>query len=177
MRVFLVSYATPRFENVQRELVASAVEWNIRNILSYDESYLHGTEFYAANKELLDELCGAGFWAWKPFLILEALSHIDEGDILFYCDAGSAFVASPDALIELCRKDSQGLILFDARPLTNRQFTKRDCFVRLGCDEAKHWNATKVIATVLVIRKTEFALNLVTEWQCFCEDRRAVTHE
>src|SRR4051794_37575274 len=127
MRVFLVSYATPRFEKTRRELIASAVEHKILNILSYDQSFLHGTTFYEANKGLLDEACGAGFWAWKPYFISEALKQVELDDIVFYCDAGSAFVDSPDQLIELCRNDASGLILFDARPLSNRQFTKRDC--------------------------------------------------
>lgn len=174
MRTFLVSYATPRFEAVRSDLIRSAVENNIVNILSYDEEYLHQTDFYLQNKDLLDEICGAGYWAWKPYFILEALKLLRDNDILFYCDAGSAFISSPKPLIYLCATNSTGVVLFDARPLTNRQFTKRECFVRMGCDEPEHWNAHKVIATVLLLRRTEFALQLANEWLRFAQDRAII---
>ena len=33
-------------------------------------------------------LQGAGFWVWKPFIILKELEHLEEGDYLLYTDAG-----------------------------------------------------------------------------------------
>ena len=91
-KVFLVSYATDRFESVRRDLNSSAIEMGISNILSYSPDDLHGSTFYQLNREILDAECGAGYWAWKPYFILEALEHLKEGDVLFYCDAGSKFV-------------------------------------------------------------------------------------
>lgn len=175
MRTFLVSYATPRFEDVRRELVDSAIKWNVRGIISYDLAWLQQTEFYTENQELLDEICGAGFWAWKPYVILEALKQLEEDDVLFYCDAGTAFIDAPQPLIDICRNSDTGIVLFDARPLVNRQFTKRDCFVRLGCDAPQHWDARKVIATIIVMRRTDFVMQLLREWKHFCQDRRAVS--
>lgn len=34
-------------------------------------------------------LQGAGFWVWKPFIILKELEHLEEGDYLLYTDAGA----------------------------------------------------------------------------------------
>ena len=31
---------------------------------------------------------GGGYWLWKPYIILETLSRIEENDILVYVDAG-----------------------------------------------------------------------------------------
>ena len=177
MRTFLVSYATPNFAEIRRELNHSAVQFGIENIFSYVETDLRGTSFYQENRRILDGVCGAGYWAWKPFFVLEALQHLAEGDVLFYCDAGSAFIAPPDPLIEICRTNASGLVLFDARPLKNRQFTKRDCFIRMGCDAPKHWDAVKVIATVVIVRKSESTMRFLGEWLSHCKDPAAVTHE
>jgi hypothetical protein len=176
-RLYLTSYATERFRCVQQDLNASAIKFGIPNILSYNESDLHASEFYLQNKTLLDEVCGAGYWAWKPYFILRAMEHLLEGDILFYCDAGSMFINSPAPLIDICMGHPQGMILFDARPLTNRQFTKRDCFVRMNCDEEKYWNANKVIATILVLRKCPYALGVIREWLTYCCDRAMITDD
>ncbi len=176
-RIYLTSYATDRFESVQRDLNASAIQWGVPNILTYRESDLKTSDYYQRNRSILDEVCGAGYWAWKPYFILQALEHLSENDILFYCDAGSMFIDSPEPLIRLCADHPQGVILFDAQPLTNRQFTKRDCFIRMGCDEPLYWDAKKVIATLLVIRKKDSTLALLEEWLAFCQDRAAITDD
>jgi hypothetical protein len=176
-RVYLASYATERFEAVRNELNGSAKQFGISDILSYSKSDLDTSDYYQRNKSILDEVCGAGYWAWKPYFILESLEQLTEGDVLFYCDAGSIFEDSPEPLIRLASQQPQGLILFDARPLKNRQFTKRDCFVRTGCDKREFWDANKVIATILVIRKCSFALTFLNEWLHSCQDRAAITDD
>jgi len=176
-RVILTNYATERFEAVRKELNDSAIKFGITDILSYTESDLHASDYYLQNKSILDEICGAGYWAWKPYFILKALEQLKEGDILFYCDAGSMFVESPAPLIQLATTHPQGLVLFDARPLKNRQFTKRDCFLRTGCDKKEFWDANKVIATILVVRKCSSALTFLNEWLHHCQDRVAITDD
>jgi hypothetical protein len=176
-RTFLVSYATDRFERVRQELNESASRFGISHLLSYCEKDLRSSSYYEQNRSILAEVCGAGYWAWKPYFILQAMGHLGEGDILFYCDAGSQFIDSPGPLIDLCSSTAHGMVLFDARPLTNRQFTKRDCFVRMGCDSPMYWNANKVIATILVARKCPAAIQFVQEWLTHCCDRAAITDD
>lgn len=176
-RVVLVSYATRRFLDVRQELEASASRFGIGEVRSYTEEDLVGTEFHNQNLSILSERCGAGYWAWKPYFIHRTLAELDDGDVLLYCDAGSLLTASPQPLLDLARRQPQGLVLFDARPLTNRQFTKRDCFVRMGCDSAEYWNANKLIATLLLVRKCEFAVSFVGEWLHHAQDRAALTDD
>src|SRR5215213_3713498 len=112
MAVYLTSYATARFESVRQELNDSAQRYGIKP-LSYSEQYLNCSAYYQQNRGILDERCGAGYWAWKPYFVLQALERIEENDILFYCDAGSKFISSPAPLVQLCRTNSPGLMLFD----------------------------------------------------------------
>jgi hypothetical protein len=135
----------------------------ISNILSYSTDDLHGSTFYQLNRSILDAECGAGYWSWKPYFILEALEHLKEGDVLFYCDAGTKFVLPPLPLIELCCQSPTGVIVFDARPLTNRQFTKRDCFIRMDYDALQYWDTHEVIASMIVITKCDFRHKLMRD--------------
>lgn len=176
-KTYLTSYATERFYPVQSDLNRSAIDHGISNILSFHEADLKESAYYESNRSILDEVCGAGYWAWKPHFVLKALEHLQEGDVLFYCDAGSMFVDSPEPLVKLCASHPQGIVLFDAQPLTNRQFTKRDCFVRLGCDLPEYWDAKKVIATIFVIRKTAASVTFIQEWLRHCQDRAAITDD
>jgi hypothetical protein len=173
----LVSFASNIFEAVRQELNASATKFGISSVFAYTGSDLYCSDFYRRNRSILDETCGAGYWAWKPYFILQAMEHLCEGDILFYCDAGSLFIDSPSPLIDICNSTENGIVLFDARPLTNRQFTKRDCFVRLNCDTPEYWNAYEVIATILILRKSPTSLGFLKEWLTHCCDRAAITDD
>ena len=177
MKIALTSYATGKFLPYQKELNESATRWGIAEIFSYGRGELEDSEFYRENKSILDEPCGAGLWAWKPFFILKALEHLGEGDLLLYCDSGSRIVQDPSPLFKIGTEQPAGLVLFDARPLTNRQFTKRECFVEMGCDREEYWDATKVIATALLVRKCSSSLKMIEEWQGFCRARAAIANE
>ena len=177
MKLVLASYATPNFENARAELNSSAASFGIRETLSYSEADLFQTDYFRANRHILDRVCGAGYWAWKPYFISEALRSLDDGDVLLYADAGSKILSSPEPLVRLCLGRADGLLLFDCRPLRNSQFTKRDCFVRLGCDRPTIWNANKVIATLLFVRKGDSAAAFVAEWLRHSTDSAVITDD
>jgi hypothetical protein len=176
-KVYLTSYATESFAVVRQELNTSARSFGITEHLSYSGKDLHTSEYYSRNKSILDETCGAGYWAWKPYFILEALKSLSDGDVLFYADAGSLFVQPTDPLVEICTSQRHGLVLFDARPVTNAQFVKRDCFVRMGCDSPQIWLSPMVMATVLVIRKCDASIALLQEWLSYCTDPAIITDD
>ncbi len=44
--------------------------------------------FRVENEAILTQARGAGYWLWKPFIILETLSKLPPGAALVYSDAG-----------------------------------------------------------------------------------------
>ena len=45
--------------------------------------------FVERNKNILNKKRGAGYWLWKPYVILKALlENADWGDLIIYIDAG-----------------------------------------------------------------------------------------
>jgi hypothetical protein len=132
------------------------------------------TDFYKENKELLDRKRWIGWGSWKPYVILEALKKIKEGEILIYSDAGISFKASLKEIIERCNK--KGIVLFESTPI-NRQWTKRDTFVLMGCDEKKYHDAKQLAANISLWKKTPASQKIVSEWLEFCKDTRIITSD
>lgn len=170
MNVSVVSFATPEFESLQEEMDFSAKEYGINSFFSFKKRDLLKTSFYERNIQFFNQERGFGFWLWKPYFILEALNKINYGDILFYLDSGCLFINGPEPLITIAKENEHGIIAFDAKPLTNAQFTKRDTFINLNCDAEDFWEAYHAIATVIVFKKTDFAVSFVKEWLRCCEN-------
>lgn len=162
MKKCLVSYATPEFEKKQNELVLSARKFGINETFSYTTEWLKTTDFYLNNKEILDQPRGAGYWVWKPYIILEAMKQLDFGDLLIYCDSGAEIVSDITPLIDLCTQQ-EGILLFNAIN-KNKLYTKKDCFVFMGCDSYKYWNHPQFMAGYQVYIKNERSIGFLNEY-------------
>lgn len=93
--IYLVSYAHGNevfFQN-QNALAQSALNRGIDFTFNYRKSHID-KDFYEKNKAILDEKAGAGYWLWKPYVILKALEETPEGSIIVYADSGSIFTGS-----------------------------------------------------------------------------------
>jgi hypothetical protein len=166
--VHLVSFATKGFWSYQDELVQSAQQFGIEKSFTYRESDLIGSPFYQAYKHIFNQKRGFGFWLWKPYFILEALKSVPDGDIIVYVDAAALFIESPDPLIQICKNNKAGMVVFDLWPLTNGEWTKRKTFEVMECDNPTYWNASQVVGGLLVLRKSAKVISFIEEWLSFC---------
>ena len=93
--VYLVSYADGNevfFQN-QNALAQSAINRGIDFILNYRRSHID-EEFYKKHQAILDEKYGAGYWVWKPYVILKTMENAPEGSIIVYMDSGAILTGS-----------------------------------------------------------------------------------
>jgi len=82
-KVWLVSYAEGDvYKANQNWQTFSAINKCIDFYLPYRFKDLDA-EFVTKNKELLSKTRGAGYWVWKPYVILKTLKMIPEGDIVY----------------------------------------------------------------------------------------------
>jgi hypothetical protein len=174
-KVYFTTFSTPDFKVYQNELIESARKFGIRNFFTHNSKQLRKTSFYKSHHEIFSHDRGFGYWIWKPYYILEALNRVNEGDIIFYADSGCLLIENPNVLIEICKKNESGIVAFDAWPLTNQQWCKRDAFVIMNCDSEEFWFAKHVIATTMLIRKSSFTVSFVTEWLKYCCNIHALT--
>ncbi len=178
MKVYLVSFADINYLKAQKRLNKSATKFGIDQKLSFSFCDLLHTKFYQNNREILDLKRGAGYWLWKPYIILEAMRQANDGDIIFYCDSGVEIIGDILPLVDIC-KENEGLMLFQVPfftgKMTNTNWTKRDCFVLMNADTPEFHKAKQVSGTFQLYIKNQKNIQFVTEWLALCKDPRLIT--
>ena len=169
MKKHLVTYATPGYYPLQEMLEKSALKHGIDNVFSYRRPDIERTEFYKENRKILDKMRYAGYALWKPYIILDALNRSSEGDIVLYCDSDMIITGDLTPLMDICVRNS-GIMLFGGDTENNRQATKRDAFVLMGCDSEKYWNAYHPWAGFSIWMKNDRNLRFVEEWLYYCKN-------
>lgn len=128
----------------------------------FDASYLDPRYYAMFAPEVFGCQKGFGLWSWKPYLINNQLSQLQEGDILVYVDAGVEINPRGQArfnvyLDHLARHD---VLLFSLAE-QNRNWTKSSVAMKL---DRKHYFRNQVMATVMMLKKCKASEDLVSEW-------------
>ena len=176
--VYLISYAdgSEVFFKNQNALAASALNKGFDFILNYRRSHLD-PKFVKQNFAILNQKKGAGFWLWKPWIILRTLETVPEDAIVVYMDSGVLFRNSVTPLIELAT--DQEIILFEydieeywGKPIN---VTKREIFIALDCDNEICHQGKHVWAGAAVFRNTVRSRAFVKEWLDHCMNEKLLT--
>jgi hypothetical protein len=173
----------------QRRLACSAYRNGFDRVDSWTPERLRETDFYARHRAILDRPRGAGYWAWKPYLIFRTLCEAPAGSVVVYWDVGRSRKGDArrghrlrrpiDPLLNWCDEQSQGMLpgIYIPKHGPNRRWTKRDCFVLMDWDTPEYWEHPQIQAAFSVWRKSEQALDFVREWMVYCTDRRIITDD
>lgn len=108
---------------------------------------------------------GYGWWGWKPLVILKVLQHVNDGDMVVYCDAAIG-IESPLQQVVKNARDVQLFGLSGEYP--NRAWTRKRVFELMDCNATEYWDAQQVNAAIQVYRKTEAAMRFVREYAEWC---------
>jgi len=173
MKVVLTNLSNKLYEASRFQLNDSARKHGITETNSYDFENLKPTSFYKNNRHILDQPRGIGYWCWKPYIILETLKSLSDGDIVIYSDCGIEVIENLEPLINIC-KEKRPVLLFANGNFKNAAWTKRDCFVLMNCDTKKYLQGLQVDAAFALFRKSDIAIQFLEEWQKYCLDERVV---
>ena len=174
MTLHLVSYANEKFKEKQEYLHRIYKDTFVHH--PYNNNWLESTEFYLENKKILDDDTGAGWWIWKPYVILETMKNAQDGDLIVYCDCGDMFSPGLNSHIQ-SNIGEDDLCLLLVGNSTNKQFTKRDCFILMNCDEEDYWNSSQLEAGFMVWKVSDRSKEVVSEWLNYCKDFRIVNND
>jgi hypothetical protein len=183
MKKILINYAHNGFFDSQALNARSAVETGgFTDSIQYRFNNLD-LEFKQKNHHILSQRRGAGYWLWKPYIILKTLEQMDDEDILFYSDAAIEFVGNMEDYFELCTNDEKGVILFYNNHHLNYVWTKRDCFALMDLDRLSPPGdptpcaaySRQLNAAIQMCRKTDFSLSFYREYLELCQDTRVLT--
>jgi len=170
----LVTFSDELFEKKQQFLTSHAKALGL-NSNEYSYEWLQGEDFFIENKNLFDDSVAKGFFSWKPYILLDALNKSNEGDIIFYCDTNDLFHPELIPYVESIINDDFCLLVLGGG--TNKDWTKRDCFVFMDCDEEDYWNSKQLEAGISFWKVCDESKKIVSEWLMYCKDRRIISDD
>lgn len=175
MKKHLVSFATENFYQSQSKLNESSKLNGIDFIHSYTPNEIDST-FVSENSYIINNFKnrGAGYWLFKPYIILDIMKNCYENDYVVYVDSGINFIDNVDKILNVTKQD---IILFNCHGHKNKTYTKRDCFYYMDCDSEEYVNGNHTNASIQIYKKTETALNFLEEYMEFCKNKRIITDD
>ena len=115
-------------------------------------------------------------WVWKPHIILDAMDKADPGDVIVYCDSGALITSSLAPLTDACRRLTDGVLGFEVgKGFVDRQWTKRDTFVLLNCDNQAYTDTPQLRAGTIVFVNCSASREFVSEWMKLVRQVRLVS--
>ena len=151
-----ITFATGIFELSADRLGRQVAEFDcLDEFRKYTmETLKSETQFWKTHGDFIQQNSkGVGFWLWKPYLVLQNLDEMNDGDTLIYADAGCYLqtTGAPrlEELIQLSREHPSGIVAFNSEQ-PNQAMNKADVF-SLGPPgvEAK----TQIVATAFIVTK------------------------
>lgn len=175
MALYLINFAKgdlyKKVQHRQNELLRGF----FKDIFEYDENFLIKEGYYERNKEVIDNSeTGWGYCGWKGTIMLDAMSKIQDDDLLFYSDVADEIYnpAFFDWLI--LRTNQMGGKFFNLNYYIHGQWTKRDCFRVMGCDTEEYWNHRQLEAGTIGLLKQPDTIDLLEYWSMWCQFPRAI---
>jgi hypothetical protein len=183
MKKVICSYGNEEYNKSLDLLEKTALEiGKVDQFFRYTQKWLKTTEFYIKNKYILDMPRGNGLWLWKPFIILETFKMLEDGDIVLYSDAGLKIIDNLNLLFDITKSNkNDGKVIFrvpwvGAKHIA-KNWTKKDAFVLMNCDNEKYWNAPQTNGAVSLWVKNTKNEEFLKEWLKYIRDPRIVTDD
>ena len=176
MKWSLVTYSDERFGTLssEQQKFVHRVHSNLKPF-SYNRDWIEKTDFYKKNKKILDHSSG-GLWAWKPYIILDAIKKIEDGEILIYCDRKDMFSPGIFSYLESIFSEDDFCMLLMGYSL-NKEYTKRDTFILMNCDENDYWNSRQLEAGFSVWKKTSSSISVLEEYLEYCLNYKIISDD
>ena len=171
--IVAINYADDRFRPAQKLNTKTALKNGVDRVIEYSPRDID-SQFKETNKEIFSSTRGAGYWIWKPYIIKDAFSKIDEGDYLIYTDSGIAYVNSVHYLLNAMQKEKVDIMCF-AGIYPEYRWTKRDAFILMECDEDYYKLSPQCAGGYIILRKSDKSGKIINDFLYYCCDTRIVS--
>jgi hypothetical protein len=184
MKRLYTTFSGHAYDEATGYIVRRAPKMGADEVRVYDDAWLMQQEFYRMNDWLwrhkgpknLGGGRGFGWFAWKPFIILDCMDRfMQDGDIVLYTDGDTYPIHDFSMLYEECKRIG-GVMLFAASGWTNRPWFKRDTGVVMAQDHPKYHDAEHAVGRFMLFQKGVWAgKQLLMEWLTYCVNPLANT--
>lgn len=170
----LINYANKRFRKAQIFNTKTALEiGKVDCVLEYGPELIDKS-FFEKNRKILEHQKGAGYWLWKPYIILDALKKFDQGDVIIYSDSASHFLTKVDYLTDLIEQSGQDIIPFELE-LLEKDWSKRDAFVIMGVEDLDFHLSRQRLGSPIIAKVSDFSINFFEKCLNFATDARVIS--
>lgn len=174
--IALVNFANGSFKMQQRWNSKSAVWFGgIQKVFEYSPNDID-QNFIDQNKTLFKHKKGFGNYFWKPYIIQKALNQLNENDYLVYADSGTFFLKNVKHIIKYMEAMEKNMICFKL-PLIEKQWTKRDAFLLMECDEKTYTDSRQITGNFIVFKKNKKSEHFIENYLKYCADDRVISDD
>jgi hypothetical protein len=187
MKYHFITFATPNGPYIKdaRDLCASAT-----SVARFDTALIGNMSildpaFKKQNAHILRQARGAGYWLWKPYVILKRLDELPDGDVLCYCDSSYRFLSDARKIADEWLKDGDIGACHNKpndsawQEHTDRKYTKCDAFelmrVPSGDERERIKSTTQAWAGFVILRKSATSISFVREWLHHAQNAQIIT--
>jgi len=195
MIAHLVTFSDESMSRSRELCTVSARRHGVDTVFDWRLDELHNTKIYREHGKLFDKPRGVGYWAWKPFIILDRICQLFDGPnpnhVVVYADVGVEFINNVNHIIDRmdqniflfgnnyehahwCKRD----IVEEIWPLTGDQWQSRiekmdtdnrnNGFSRQQAIAAFDRFGKQCQASVIFFRVSEYSRQFVAEWLKWC---------
>jgi len=161
--------------NKTRRLNSNTAKWfgGFDEVLEFSPEDID-LNFYEANKSILSQKRGGGYWLWKPYFIDQVLERYDDGDYFFYCDSGAFYINKIDYLIRTLESNKQEIMLFES-PLIERQWTNEYLLNSINCKHESFQYSNQIVSGYILIKKSEKSVAFFKKYLELCTNENYLT--
>lgn len=173
--ILAINYADDRYKVTQKFNTKCALKFGADKAREYSPEDL-SAEFREKNKDILTCPRGGGYWLWKPYIIKDALTKVNEGDYVVYTDSGSAFINKIEYLIDAMSRVGTDVMVFSIAHL-EKYYTKRDVFILMDCDTPEYYDTPQICGGYIILKKTEYSCQFIEKFLHYASDARIITDD
>ena len=170
-KIWFITYGDTKFKKAKKRIRQEAEEMGCFNggITLYGPENL-SDEFKKATKGVIDQGRGGGYWIWKPFIIMDALSKVNENDIILYADSGCTLHKSGlsrfNEYIDMISVGTgKSILAMRLKGCKEKQYTSTEIFEYFHESiDSEVGNSNQILGGCSFFRKSPDSMAIVNRW-------------
>lgn len=166
--IHFITYGNHKFIHSRNRIIKEAKEFGFATTKAYTPDELD-IEFKNKFKDILNMPRIGGYGIWRPYIIKESLSKINDGEILVYLDAGCTLnMKGKDRFqqyVDFVNESPFGIISFQMNEHSEKKWTTEQIFKYFNVSEDSLVRETgQYLDGILIMRKCSHVEKLINIW-------------
>lgn len=169
-KLVLCSFGDSRYEESRERLLEQANCFELFDAIHLYNEYDLSDSFREDFKEYLHAgVRGFGYWVWKPRIILDTLTTMDDGDVLLYIDMGCHLNSKGKERLfgywQEVKQNGSGFLISQLESIRKEYlWTKGDLLEYFGVRDTEIIQSPQYQSGIIFIRKEPKTVALVQSW-------------